>query len=362
VRLIVPFCCCGRWRLGASFLNRCRFGVAQYVLVRVVCSVVFVSLESLGLAGDGLNSWRSADLWIYIVINASQLWALYCLVFFASVLWPALLPLRPINKFLLVKLVVFGFWWQSVMLETLDSTHSLDRLADGSGRDNFYANVVLQDLLITVEVMLIALCHHYVFGVGDFLRPEMQAALAAGKRGAGGRGALSGGGEGGGGGDGAPAPASSGRRSRTLSSPKGVEPLGAAALPGGGAAVGAGAAAGAAAAAAAAGTAAAAAAAAAATAAAAAPEEESDGGTPRGLLDTPDLGGGSAGGILTDLLMLDVATDTARVIRNSGSAVGSMVMAVARTLASPSGSHKRPLSSDEEGFYADVKEEPGSHI
>jgi hypothetical protein len=355
-RLIVPFCCCGRWKLGASFLNRCRFGVAQYVLVRVVCSVVFVSLESLGMAGDGLGSWRSADLYIYIVINASQLWALYCLVFFASVLWPALLPLRPINKFLLVKLVVFGLWWQSVMLETLDSAHGLDRLADGSGSGTFYANVVLQDVLITVEVMLIAVCHHYVFGVEDFLRPEMQAALAGAgaRRAAAARRGSSGGSggaaaaaalaaaaaaeeEGGGGG--------SGRRSRAPSSPSGAEPARAAGAQEGGGEGGAGAAG--------------------AAAPGVAPEGSGSGGGGGGPLDTPDSR--ASAGILTDLLMLDVATDTARVIRNSGSAVGSMVMAVARTLASPAGSSGRgrrggapPLS--DEGFYVADAEEPGSHI
>jgi hypothetical protein len=56
--------------------------------------------------GEGPFRADRAFVWAALANNASQVWALYCLVFFASVLWPALLPLRPINKFLLVKLVV----------------------------------------------------------------------------------------------------------------------------------------------------------------------------------------------------------------------------------------------------------------
>ena len=382
VPLILPFCCCGRWRLGASFLNRCRFGVAQYVLVRVVCSIVFVSLESQGKAGgDGLTSgWGSADLWIYVVINASQLWALYCLVFFASVLWPALKPLRPINKFLLVKLVVFGFWWQSVMLELLGGTQLLDGLSAGQGPD-YYANVTLQDLLITCEVMVIAVCHHFVFGVGDFQRPDMQAALhsqgsrgrsgssgsssgSSGRRRLGSRGSSSKGsslgllGEGGEGavpllaaeaGAGSEGQlGGSGSRGASINARRGgaSSPSSEAFMVGGGGG------------------------AAAAGASQAGGEEEGEGQQQQqqqegegseggGALDalSPELAG-ERGPLLSDLLMLDVATDTARVLRNAGSAVGSTVAALARTL-SPAHSRRKKLASDE-GFY--VAEDAGAHI
>ena len=179
VRLIFPFHMFASWRADASFLNRCSWGVAQYVVVRVVTSLVTLVLEDRDQYGNG--SWDAANpsLWLTLFINTSQLWALWCLVFFAATLWPALKPLKPLNKFLLVKVVVFGFWWQSLCLEIVASAGWLRRLEAQSpkGRDDMEAAAILQDVLITAEIVLITIFHHYNFGLADFLRPELSYAL-----------------------------------------------------------------------------------------------------------------------------------------------------------------------------------------
>lgn len=46
IRLIVPFCCLGFWRADLSFLARCEWGVAQYVVIRIMTSVVTVVLQA----------------------------------------------------------------------------------------------------------------------------------------------------------------------------------------------------------------------------------------------------------------------------------------------------------------------------
>ena len=182
VRLMLPFCCFGRWKLGASFLHKCHLGVAQYVVVRLVCSITTLITAALGVYGDGLYDPATPSLWLTIAINTSQLWALYCLIFFAAVLWPALRPLKPLPKFLLVKVVVFGFWWQSVFLGILADAGALRHLEPSGGTEQaeaaFDAALVLQDALIAVECLLIAVAHHYTFGVHDFLRPDMQWSLS----------------------------------------------------------------------------------------------------------------------------------------------------------------------------------------
>jgi hypothetical protein len=185
VRLMLPFCCLGRWRLGASFFHRCHLGVAQYVVVRITCSLATVATASLGVYGNGSYDAGAPSLWLTIAINTSQLWALYCLIFFAAVLWPALTPMRPLGKFLLVKVVVFGFWWQSVMMGILADWGALKALEppdqSAQAMANYETALVLQDALIAVECLLIAVAHHYTFGLRDFLRADFQWAL--GRRG-----------------------------------------------------------------------------------------------------------------------------------------------------------------------------------
>jgi len=165
--------------MGASFFNRCRWGVAQYVLVRISCSVAYVILDSVGKTEEG--SWKPSEpsLWFTVAINISQCWALYCLIFFVSVLWPALKPMQPLPKFLLVKIVVFGFWWQQLFLQFLSSFSLFDALGGpaDSPKADYDSATILQDVLITMEALFIALLYHFVYGLTDFLRPEMQEAL-----------------------------------------------------------------------------------------------------------------------------------------------------------------------------------------
>lgn len=200
VKLLTPCCCLGYWRLDASFLSRCKFGVAQYIVMRIVCSAVTLVTKDQGTFGDGNWDALHPSLWISLAINFSQLWALWSLIFFATTLWPALRPLRPLPKFLLVKVVVFGFWWQSVTLDWFAAEgwlNALEAPSDAASPDSIAdaadTALVLQNVLIAVEITVVAILHHYAFGLHDFQRPSLQSALrrhARGKRAAGVGGAL----------------------------------------------------------------------------------------------------------------------------------------------------------------------------
>lgn len=92
--------------------------------------------------------------------------------------------MKPLSKFLLVKVVVFGFWWQSVCLESMGSfgwfdslEASSDAFTPGTSADDFSTSVFLQDLLITAEVVAIAIFYHYTFSLADVQRVSMVAAL-----------------------------------------------------------------------------------------------------------------------------------------------------------------------------------------
>ena len=69
-----PFCCLSSWQMGAEFLRNCKFGVIQYVLMRVLTTLLSVALEHAA----GLHSphVRTALIVMQVANAASQTWAL----------------------------------------------------------------------------------------------------------------------------------------------------------------------------------------------------------------------------------------------------------------------------------------------
>jgi hypothetical protein len=163
--MLAPFCCLPRWKLAEPFLTRCTTGVLQYVVVRVITAIVTFVLQALGLYGDGEWALSRGYVYVVIVVNVSQLWALWCLAVFGYHLWAHLSPIRPLGKFAVIKWVVALSWWQSVILSILANSGAL-RPVLGLPEHDFAAG--LQDLLITAEMALAALAHHFYFSYIDF--------------------------------------------------------------------------------------------------------------------------------------------------------------------------------------------------
>jgi hypothetical protein len=62
-----------------------------------------------------------SNAWTYLVIlsSLSQLFAMYCLLLFYKVLKEKCSPIKPVGKFLCVKLMVFVSFWQAVLIALL---------------------------------------------------------------------------------------------------------------------------------------------------------------------------------------------------------------------------------------------------
>jgi Organic solute transporter Ostalpha len=112
---IFPFGCFRPWRMtDGEFIFRNKVGVLQYTLVQTVCTLVTFAAQLSGKYHDGDTSAKYAYVWVTVLINVSQVIALYCLILFYKTLHEPLLPMRPFAKFMCVKLVIFFSFWQEM--------------------------------------------------------------------------------------------------------------------------------------------------------------------------------------------------------------------------------------------------------
>ncbi len=158
------------------FLN-CKFGVLQYVLLKLVCAVAVLLLEWKGWYREGHFDWQSGYLYICILTNMSQCWALYSLIFFYYATKTELSPIRPVGKFLSVKALVFFTWWQSVFISVL---YQMDMIP--TYRKDWTSEDVakgIQDYLICVEMFVAAVVHAFVFPHSEYSQAAVDARLRA---------------------------------------------------------------------------------------------------------------------------------------------------------------------------------------
>merc|ERR1719354_1411837 len=115
----------------SPFFKNCKLGCLQYVLLKFISSIFVVVLEKFDFYKEGDFSPTSGYLYICILTNTSQCWALYCLIFFYYATKNELGPIRPVGKFLSVKALVFFTWWQSLGISILFQMGLIPQYQDG---------------------------------------------------------------------------------------------------------------------------------------------------------------------------------------------------------------------------------------
>jgi len=154
-------------RADKGFLYVCKLGCLQYVVIKVILAAV-----TCAWGGYEPNfRFSSGFLYITILSNFSQTWALYCMVMFYSCFKEELTKWRPVGKFLSVKAVVFFTWWQSLCIEILRANGFIASRDVGSGWTSADIANGLQDWLICVEMLGAALAHRWSFTHLDYM-PE----------------------------------------------------------------------------------------------------------------------------------------------------------------------------------------------
>ncbi|XP_065617540.1 protein LAZ1 homolog 2 [Quercus suber] len=147
--------------LGKDLLAIEKFALVQYMILKTVCAFLSLLLELFGVYGDGEFKWNYGYPYIAVVLNFSQMWALYCLVKFYNVTHERLQSIKPLAKFISFKAIVFATWWQGVgiaLLHTIGVLPKEGKLQTG-----------LQDFLICIEMAIAAVAHVYVFPVEPYL-------------------------------------------------------------------------------------------------------------------------------------------------------------------------------------------------
>ncbi|GMY29402.1 protein LAZ1 homolog 1-like [Fagus crenata] len=154
------------WYLGRDFYNAVKIGIVQYMILKMICALLAMILETFGVYGEGKFDWRYGYPYLAVVLNFSQTWALYCLVQFYTVIKDKLEPIKPLAKFLTFKSIVFLTWWQGIAVAFLFSIGAFK----GSLAQELKTRI--QDYIICIEMGIAAVVHLYVFPAVPYKRGE----------------------------------------------------------------------------------------------------------------------------------------------------------------------------------------------
>ncbi|XP_070552202.1 transmembrane protein 184C-like isoform X2 [Ptychodera flava] len=167
-RHLIPFCCLTPWKNGGQLIHKCKQGVLAYTVIRPLTTIIALICELAGKYTEGDFSLSSAWFYIMLINNITQIWALYCLVLFYKATREELKPIKPVAKFLCVKLVIFFSFWQAVFIAFLvaigviKGNESLDLDAETIA-------TALQDFIICIEMFIAAIAHHFSFAYQPFI-------------------------------------------------------------------------------------------------------------------------------------------------------------------------------------------------
>ncbi|XP_015572877.1 protein LAZ1 homolog 2 isoform X2 [Ricinus communis] len=151
---------CRPYIIGRDAFTIEKFGLVQYMILKTLCAFLAFLLELFGVYGDGEFKWYYGYPYIAVVLNFSQMWALYCLLHFYNIMHERLRPIKPLSKFISFKAIVFATWWQGVDIALLCASDILPN--EGKFRTG------LQDFLICIEMAIAAVAHVFVFSVEPY--------------------------------------------------------------------------------------------------------------------------------------------------------------------------------------------------
>eukprot|EP00850_Spirogloea_muscicola_P000395 SM000001S04797 [mRNA] locus=s1:2298545:2301906:- [translate_table: standard] len=158
------------WSLGSHFYQKVKFGIVQYMIVKLLFALLALLLDAFGLYRDGELNVHKGYVYLALILNFSQAWALYCLYQFYTATKEYLAPIRPWPKFLCIKAIIFITWWQGFLLNILFSLGVVRPPDSDLAGGKFQTS--LQDFIICIEMCIAGIAHVYVFPAAPYQEVE----------------------------------------------------------------------------------------------------------------------------------------------------------------------------------------------
>ena len=188
ILLPFPFGCFRPSKPTRTWVWYFKLGLLQYSWINPLCSGIAVVLNLANVYASGHWQFNRGYPYITIIINISQTLALYSLITFYMNTKDELQPFKPLPKFLVIKLIVFFIFWQSVLMSGLATAHVL-RNTTCDPTTNTYCNgsttgftieevkILLQNILICVEMVFFSIAHHWIFSWEPYADKSFKALL-----------------------------------------------------------------------------------------------------------------------------------------------------------------------------------------
>jgi hypothetical protein len=164
----IPCGNCGHFGPGRKFLKWTKRCIMQFVIMKPILAFSVPVMEFFEVYDEGSFSPKAGYFWVVVIQNVCITLAMYALVLFYHAVAKELQPFKPIPKFLCIKAIIGFAFWQSVIISVCvhfgwlkgNDTFSVDELS-----------VALQDWLICVEMLAIAIAHIFIFGHESYRDP-----------------------------------------------------------------------------------------------------------------------------------------------------------------------------------------------
>jgi hypothetical protein len=144
-----------------NFFAKCKYGILQYCFIKPVMSLFSCIFYFTNLYSQADFSFNNSYVYISLINNISIAISLYFLLLFCDALKSELNIHKPLNKLLCIKIIIFFCFWQDFFIDILISKGFLNV---GTGIDGSYVTLTLCDYLICIQLVPIAILHHYSFG------------------------------------------------------------------------------------------------------------------------------------------------------------------------------------------------------
>jgi hypothetical protein len=160
-----PLCWLDPIKISPRFIQSCRRCLFQFMVIKPLVTLVVIVLTAKGQMGEHLLDPTHGYFWTTLVYNISITIAFTALVYFYFGTQEFLVGKNAFPKFLCIKAVIFLSFWQGILIAILASMGFLPKFDYWSEAE---APTGLQDLLVCMEMLLVAFAHKFCFPSDEF--------------------------------------------------------------------------------------------------------------------------------------------------------------------------------------------------